>query len=82
MQKLPRGKLKDTSELRKGSRVHADWIIINTESVRGFKTALIITETRTRQKWGFPTRSRSAPIQQFKYFVEHLRLQGYPVDFP
>ena len=74
--KLPRGPLKDTTELRKGSRIHADWIIINTASCRGFKTALLITEATTRWKWGFPTRSRSAPIEHFKFFVRHLRLQG------
>ena len=78
--KLPRGPLKDTTELRKGSLIHADWIIINTVSYRGFKTALLITEATTRRKWGFPTRSRSAPIEQFKYFVRHLRLQGYTVE--
>ena len=56
-----------------------DWLIFNTESCRGFKTELLITETVTRQKWGFPTRSRSAPIEQIKYFVGHLCLIGYTV---
>ena len=46
--KLPCCQLKDTTELRKGSRFHADWIIINTESCRGFKTALLITESTTK----------------------------------
>ena len=57
-----------------------DWLIFNTESCRGFKTALLITECVTRRKWGFPTRNRSAPIEQIKYFVGHLRLLGYTAD--
>ena len=55
--KIPRGGLRDTTEMRKGSAFHMDWLIFNTESCRGFKTALLITETVTRQKWAFPTRS-------------------------
>jgi hypothetical protein len=75
--KLPRGGPTDSTELRKGDRIHADWIIMNQESVRGFKTALLFTEVRSRRKWGFPTRSRSAPIEQLKFFVNHMRRHGY-----
>ena len=78
--KLSRGGLTDTTELRKGSRFHADWIILNTESVRQFKTALLLTEVRSRRKFIFVTRSRSAPIQQITYFVAHMRKKGYSVD--
>ena len=78
--KLPRGSLKDTTELRKGSRFHADWIIMNTLSCRQFRTAFLITEARTRRKFGFVTRSRSAPIEIMKYFVGHMRRLGYTVD--
>ena len=79
-QKLPHGPLKDTTELRKGARFQADFIIFNVESIRGFKSALIITETKTRRKWIFVTRSRNAPIQQFRYFINHMRLKGYTCD--
>ena len=46
--KLPHEALKDLSELRKGSMFHADWIIFNVESCRGFKTALYLQEATTR----------------------------------
>ena len=29
---------------------------------------------------GFPTQSRSAPLEQMRYFVGNLRLQGYSTD--
>ena len=45
--KIPRGKLTDPTELRKGDCIYADWIIMNTEWVRGFKRALILREVRT-----------------------------------
>ena len=77
--KIPRDKLTDPTELRKGDRIHADEIIMNTEPVRGFKTALILLEARSRKQWGFPTRSRSALVEHMKYFVRHLRHQGYRV---
>ena len=50
--KIPRGKLTDPTELRKGDHIHADWIIMNTESVCGLKTALILQEARTCKRWG------------------------------
>ena len=57
-----------------------DWLIFNTGLCRAFKTALLITEYVIRRKWCFPTRSRSAPIEQIKYFVEKVRLFGYTAD--
>ena len=57
--RIPRGQLVDTTELRKGVRLHADFAIFNSESCRGFKSALIFVEATTRVKFGFPTRSRS-----------------------
>ena len=70
--KLPRGGPCDTTELRKGSAFHVDWLIFNTESCRGFKTALLIKESVSRRLWGFPTQSRSAPLEQMRYFVGSL----------
>lgn len=79
-QKLPRGPLKDTTELRKGSRTHADFIIVNAESVRMFKSALPVSEAKCRHKWGFTTRSRNPPIQKMRWLVKHLRLLGHPAS--
>ena len=59
---------------------HMDWIIINTESSRGFKTALIIVEVTTRKKWGFLTRSRSAPIKIVRFFIKQMCPQGYSAN--
>ena len=76
-QRIPRGDLKDTTELRKGARFHADFMIFKTESIRLFTSALLIVEAKTRKRWGFPTRSRNPPLQQVKWLVKHLRAQGY-----
>ena len=46
-------------------------------SIRGFKSALLITEVCTRRKYGFPTRSRSPPLAIFRYFVNHMRKMGF-----
>ena len=59
---------------------HMDWIIINTESCRGFKTALLIVEVTTRKKWGFPTRSRSTPIEIVRFFIKQMHLQCYSAN--
>ena len=78
--KLPRGKLRDCTEFRKGSCFHVDSAIFNTESCRGVMCALVIVEVRTRKKWGFLARSRSPPIEQLIYFIENMRLKGYTAD--
>jgi hypothetical protein len=75
--KLPRGRASETPELQKGSAFHIHWLLFKTESCRIFKTALLITECVTRRKWEFPTRSRSAPLKQMQYPVEHLRFLSY-----
>ena len=61
--KLPRGKLRDCTEFRKGSCFHFDFAIFNTESCRGFMCALVIVEVRTRKKWGFLAHSRSPLLE-------------------
>ena len=48
--KLTRDKLTYPSELHKGDYIHADWIIMNTESVQGFNIALLIREAHTRRR--------------------------------
>ena len=75
--KLPRGGPVDHSKVPKGAMFHADFIIINVVSIRGFKSALLITEVCTRRKYGFPTRSRSPPLAIFRYFVNHMRKMGF-----
>ena len=77
--RIPRGGPVDTTELRKGVRIHADFVIFNFESCRGFKSALLISEAVTRRKWGFPTRSRTPAIHIMRWLVNHLRRQGYPI---
>ena len=78
--RIPRGGPVDHTQLPKGARIHADFIIFNTESCRQFKSALLITEATTRMKWAFTTRSRNVPVQQFRFLVNHLRQQGYSVN--
>jgi hypothetical protein len=75
--RIPRGGPVDTTELRKGVRIHADYAIFNVESCRGFKSALLVTEAVTRRKWGFPTRSRSPPVHIMRWLVNNMRKQGY-----
>ena len=48
--KLPRRGLRDTTELSEGGLFHMDWLRFNTETRRGFKIALLITECITRRK--------------------------------
>ena len=76
---LPRGNPVDHTPVRKGVRFHADFAIINCESICLFKSVLLIVELTTHQKWAFTTLSRNPPIQIMSYFVGHLRRQGYPV---
>ncbi len=53
--------------------------IFNSEN-NGAVKSLIINESATKRKWGFATCSHNAPIEQFKFFIHHMRLQGYSAD--
>ena len=50
--RIPRGGPVDTTELRKGVRIHADYAIFNVESCRGFKSALLVTEEYSTDLFG------------------------------
>ena len=78
-QKMPRGPIVNTAELRKGVRLHADFAIVNKESCREFVAAFCIFDAKTRHPWGFPTRSRRPPIGILKWLVLNLRRQGLEV---
>lgn len=78
MTKIPRGSLRDTSELPIGVMFHIDFNFLNTVSCRGFTATLIIVERTSRYVWIFPTRCKSAPIDLCLYFFNHLIRRGLP----
>ena len=77
--KIPRGIMTTLGDLPPGVRFHLDWMIVNTESCRGFKVALTVIDAVTRMPWGFPSRLRGAPIQLTRWFIKHMRIKGYAV---
>ena len=79
MTRIPRGPLRDTTELPVGIRFHIDYCFFNISSIQGFTAALIIVKATSRYLWIFPSRSKQAPIDLCLYFFNQLQRQGYPV---
>ena len=78
MTKIPRGTLRDTTELPIGVMFHVDFFFFNIISSRGFNSALIIAERTSRYVWIYPTRCKIAPIDICIYFFNQLIRRGLP----
>ena len=79
--KLPKGKLVDVTNLPPFQRLHIDFSFFGVTSLRGYTTALDITCASTSYPFGFPTKSKSPPLDLFKWFVTTIRNMGHQVTF-
>ena len=79
--KLPRGKLVDPTPLAPFQRLHVDFSFFSVVSIRGFTTALDVACASTSYPFGFPTKSKSPPIEILRWLIGTLRSMGYVVNF-
>ena len=79
--KVPRGKLVDCSELAPFQRIHVDFSFFTVVSIRGFTSALDVTCASTSYPFGFPTKSKSPPIEILRWLLGTLRSMGHVVNF-
>lgn len=79
--KLPRGKTVDKSDLAPFQRLHVDFSFFGETSIRGFTSALDITCASTSYTIGFPTRSKTPPLDIMRWLISTLRSMGHIVTF-
>ena len=79
--KLPRGKLVDCTPLAPFQRLHVDFSFFTVVSIRGFSSALDVTCASTSYPFGFPTKSKSPPIEILRWLIGSLRSMGHVVNF-
>ena len=79
--RLPRGKPVDKSNLAPFQRLHVDFSFFGVTSIRGFTSALDITCASTSYTIGFPTRSKTPPLEIMKWLINTLRSMGHNVTF-
>jgi hypothetical protein len=79
--KLPRGKLTDHTKLPPFRLLHIDFSFFGTTSIRGFTSALDVTCGSTSYPIGFPTKSKSPPLEIVRWVISTLRSMGFEVTF-
>ena len=79
--KIPRGKLVDCTPLAPFQRIHVDFSFFTVTSIRGFTSALDVACASTSYPFGFPTKSKSPPIEILRWIIGTLRSMGYVVNF-
>ena len=79
--KIPRGRLVDKSTLSPFQRIHADFVFYTVPSIRGFTSAFDITCSSTSYPFGFPGKTKSPPLDVFKWFINTIRSMGYIINF-
>ena len=78
--KLPRGKIVDCSTLAPFQRLHVYFSFFSVVSIRGFTSALDVTCASTSYPFGFPTESKSPPIEILRWLIGTLRSMGHVVN--
>ena len=79
--KVPKGSLTDTTSLAPFQRLHVDFSFFSVASIRGFTSALDVACASTSYPFGFPTKSKSPPIEILRWLLGTLRSMGYVVNF-
>ena len=79
--KLPRGPLVDATKLAPFQRLHVDFSFFTVTSIRGFTSALDVACASTSYPFGFPTKSKSPPIEILRWLIGTLRSMGHVVNF-
>lgn len=52
--------------------IHLDFVLYNTQSIRGFASSLNIIDTDTHKLWTFPTTDKRPPIIHANFFINYL----------
>ena len=79
--KLPRGKLVDKTNLAPFQRIHIDFSFFGYKSIRGFTSALDICCGSTSYPVGFPSKSKTPPLETVRWFISVIRSMGYNTNF-
>ena len=79
--KIPRTKVRQPLQLRRGEMFYLDYSFSSTPSIRGFTSILSAICMQTRFSFAFPTRHKRPPLATITWFITTLRRQGYPVIY-
>ena len=66
--------------LKRGTLLHMYFMFINTKSIRGFISILIIVDAKTHKLWLFFTEIKTPPVSTLKHFLTHLQKHGVYVQ--
>jgi hypothetical protein len=75
--RLPRGQLVDKTTLAPFQKLHLDFEFYTVKSIRGFTSALGIICSSTSYPFGFPGKSKTPPLDTFRWFISTIRNMGY-----
>ena len=79
--KISRGPTTDVSKYAPGLMLQIDFAFFNVESIRGFTSTFVAICSATSYSFGFPSRSKCAPLDILKFIVTTLRNQDKNVAF-
>jgi hypothetical protein len=79
--KLPRGRLVDTTPLAPFQRLHIDFSFFTVKSIRGFTSSLDVECGSTSYPFSFPTKNKAPPLDAVRFTITTLRSQGFQVNF-
>ena len=75
--KLPKGALVDKTLLALFQKIRIDFEFYTVKSIRGFTSALGIICSSTSYPFGFPGKSKTPPLDTFRWFISTIRSMGY-----
>ena len=76
---ISHGPTMDNTPFSPSALLHLDYMFINTPSIRGFTSIIIIVDAKTLKLWLFCTPNKTPPIDTIHFFLHKLQKQGISV---
>ena len=70
----PHGSTVNTDHLRPGQLIHTDLYFINTVSIKGFTSVLLIMDANTHKLWQFPTPQKRPQPDTVTFIMCQLKI--------